>query len=951
MQYLREQGITDATVIARYRLGVGDDGIPVDFDQAELHDLGLLASRGGNRNLLAAPGVRQFTFEPPDVQQPVGVITCTPAQNKHRFLTHPRGLGCADDINDNRRIILGDSTLLMLRLAQAGIAGAAVAEDPAVLAPIRDWLADRDLFVAAYREGPRQRLLSALKDLGLEATPLNLAHPLHLSERRSLDLLGFDPDELRGDIEKPPITPQLLHDLHAYAVSRIESGEAAEALAHAEADDADYIRSLGVGYLPPDYQDTVSAATRQALRGQRLGRTLIIPAADERGEIVDFLIVHAHEGGQSHDGLFEEPRGLLCARVVGAAEQLVVTDTFRWAARLYRQGYCDLLLLRGPTDAIANAERIARAGVRQVTIRAWRNGEEIANAFRGVGIFVRVETAAVTGEDRVTVPTKVVSPPAIASKAPSSVQVIDTAPATEPAPDDQTDDLRLVEFDADDDVAIFEAGPVRYAIQLGEPDLRQRQVVARRGKATHQDRITLDTTAQIERFASSASRRIGFDASVIVRHLREAWRQVQAHEQAEDALPVVILDDEEQADAEALLRRPDLLQLVIDDLTTLGWVGEDQAKGLLYLTAISRLLPEPVWGVYQASTGAAPWRSMGLIAALTPPEGCLVFHRLTEALLRQTDGKSLRHRVLFVDRAEGMRPEAAVALRAMGEWGSVGWQQVLAADGVDGSAHRMGLLGEAQGPVAVLAAAAGDLDLRCRDSFLAIPVDESPEQTAAILAAQRQQHGNTGPTPEQVQAIIARHHGMQRLLRPSTVVIPFAERIAFPMTSVRHRREHAFFLGLIEASTLLHQFQRERDADGVLIADEIDFENARTLSAHFLGVSAAGGLSAHGRHLLQRLFATGTTDFTLADLGELVPDWTYYTYRAAAEELVHMGHCTGSGGGRGRKRTYTLTGGDAAADGIRLAPAEPEYGYDQTLRVRGSSRAVSQGLNPQSQAV
>ena len=40
----------------------------------------------------------------------------------------------------------------------------------------------------------------------------------------------------------------------------------------------------------------------------------------------------------------------------------------------------------------------------------------------------------------------------------------------------------------------------------------------------------------------------------------------------------------------------------------------------------------------------------------------------------------------------------------------------------------------------------------------------------------------------------------------------------------------------------------------------------------------------HGRHLLQRLFAAHITEFVFSDLSDLVADWTYYTYRACAEE-------------------------------------------------------------------
>ena len=52
------------------------------------------------------------------------------------------------------------------------------------------------------------------------------------------------------------------------------------------------------------------------------------------------------------------------------------------------------------------------------------------------------------------------------------------------------------------------------------------------------------------------------------------------------------------------------------------------------------------------------------------------------------------------------------------------------------------------------------------------------------------------------------HQNAQRLLRPLAVVNPFAEQLTFPDHRTRMRRDHTKYLGLIEAITLLHQYQR-----------------------------------------------------------------------------------------------------------------------------------------------
>lgn len=940
--YLREQGLRDPALWSSYRLGLGSETMLADLGRAErerMRALGLLSARGGRRNVLAGSGVAMATFDPREPEQPVGFVRITRVQNKHRFVTVPRGLGCTADVADAERLIVADAPLLALRLAQAGAVGVVLAEDPAVLPPLHDWLAARDVLLVATKA---PRLAALHRAMGtVPHRRLTLPSKLAQTTGAMLAELGLAGDALAEEDPAPPIDERLLHELHAYAEGRLAAGEAAEALEVLEADLPELIAAYQVGYLPPDYRNVLGSRQRRALGGLRLGGALVMPATDESGAVVDLHMVHATLGGRSNDGCFDEPRGLVGAGVVAVADQVIVTDTFRWLARLMRQGYRDVLLVRGPADVRRNAPRIAAAGIRQATIRVRRHAEAIAETFRAAGIFVAVEREPVTGDDSVQWPTRVVAPPGPAAQ-PAGPRMADSVPPVaeasaaeggEAKEAEAAPPLLLVEFNADHDVAIFQAGPVRYAVELAEPDQPRRQVVVRRGRAAHQDRFALNVRAQCERFAAGATRRVDLPRERILGHLHEAWRQVREHEEALDDVPVVVLDEADQATAEELLRDPRLLERITDDLSALGWAGEDRAKGLLYLTAVSRLLPRPLWSVYRATAGAAPWRSLGMIAALLPSEACLVFHRLTETVLRQTDGRSLRHKLLLVDRAETLRPEGAIALRALREWGSVGWRQVLATGAEALHGRTAGLIGEAKGPVAVLAAAAGDLDRRCRDCFVPVTVDESPEQTARVLAAQRASHGRAAAGAEEVRAIAERHHALQRLLRPAAVVIPFAERIDFPMTSVRHRDEHEAFLTLIEASALLHQFQREGDADGAILAEEADFHHARALAGDLLG-GVGDGLSRRARHLLQRLFATGTTAFTLADLGGLVPDWTYYTYRATAEELVHMGHCTATGGGQGRKRRYELAVGQRAGGASLRAATDTTEGHsgDQPLR-------------------
>ncbi len=479
--------------------------------------------------------------------------------------------------------------------------------------------------------------------------------------------------------------------------------------------------------------------------------------------------------------------------------------------------------------------------------------------------------------------------------------------------------LVFVEADSSAEVLIFEAGPVRYAVEARDDGEPRRRVAIRCNGRTHEEPgINLAVEAARRRFAGNAARRTGIPAPQLEAHLAGLLAAVRAREAVESEGERVNVSPADRATADAFLSAPDLLARIAADLGTLGWPGEGRTKLLLYLAATSRLLDRPLWTVFRATAGAAPWQALGLVAALMPPEAVVVHHRLSAAVLAQADRRSLRHALLLVDQADAMRPEAALALRILHERGGVGWATVAP---TARTASGVSLLGDARGPAAVLAASGGALDHRCRDCFLALTVDESPEQTARVLTEQRRRRI---PEPAEVEAIVARHRAAQRLLDCAPVVIPFADRIAFPATSVRHRDDQARLLSLIEAIAFLRQRQRRREA-GAIVAEEADFADAVNLAGDLLGCGG-DGLSDAARSLLGRLFGASLPSFTMADLGGLLPDWTRWAYRSALQELLDFGHLESPRSVRGRPRRFTIAA--RAADtqrcrGIHLrAPGE-----------------------------
>src|SRR5215210_6928742 len=115
-----------------------------------------------------------------------------------------------------------------------------------------------------------------------------------------------------------------------------------------------------------------------------------------------------------------------------------------------------------------------------------------------------------------------------------------------------------------------------------------------------------------------------------------------------------------------------------------------------------------------------------------------------------------------------------------------------------------------------------------------IYIDESEAQTSRIVKSTLERAAGGGVSPEEREHISEKWHDAIRLLEPADVVIPYAERILMPTSQVRIRRDASRLLDVIRVIVWLHQYQRERDAEGRILATEEDFYLALKLVSESL---------------------------------------------------------------------------------------------------------------------
>jgi len=327
---------------------------------------------------------------------------------------------------------------------------------------------------------------------------------------------------------------------------------------------------------------------------------------------------------------------------------------------------------------------------------------------------------------------------------------------------------------------------------------------------------TLDVYAARARvaFVKQASVELGVGEDVVKRELGAVLMKLeslqdelmaQARKPTTSAAP--ILSAEEEAEALALLRAPNLMQRVVDDLHALGVVGEDMNLMAAYLAAVSRKLDAPLAVLIQSTSAAGKSALMDSVLSLVPPEERIRYSAMTGQSLYYLGENNLAHKILAIAEEEGVR-QAAYALKLLQSDGEL----TIASTAKDEASGNLTTRQyTVRGPVMLmLTTTAIDVDEELLNRCLVLSVNESREQTAAIHARQRQKQTLEGLLQSAGRESLTRaHHNAQRLLASVHVVNPYADRLTFLADKTRTRRDHMKYLTLIRSIALVHQHQRE----------------------------------------------------------------------------------------------------------------------------------------------
>ena len=258
------------------------------------------------------------------------------------------------------------------------------------------------------------------------------------------------------------------------------------------------------------------------------------------------------------------------------------------------------------------------------------------------------------------------------------------------------------------------------------------------------------------------------------------------------------------------LTAPDLVKRITEAFETCSLVGEEANRLAAYLACTSRKLEKPLAVIIQSTSAAGKSTLMEAVLAMFPEEERVKYSAMTGQSLYYLCETDLRHRILAIVEEEGAE-RASYALKLLQSEGEL----TIASTGKNPQSGRMETQEyHVEGPVMLfLTTTAVEIDEELQNRCLTLAVDESREQTEKIHALQRKARTLEGLVArEEKKDLLQVLRNAQRLLRPLTVVNPYADELTFTAERTRSRRDHEKYLTLIDAIALLHQHQRESES-------------------------------------------------------------------------------------------------------------------------------------------
>lgn len=395
--------------------------------------------------------------------------------------------------------------------------------------------------------------------------------------------------------------------------------------------------------------------------------------------------------------------------------------------------------------------------------------------------------------------------------------------------------------------------------------------------------------------------------------LREAFNRKKPTNESECEKEVV-LTEQEKLGAIEVLKNPNLMECILEDLENIGCTGEVLNKKLLILTYCSCKISRPLGLLAKGESSSGKSFLIGKIGEIFPIEWIVSRTRLTSQALFYLGKDFLKNKVLIIAERDGVEGTADYSIRCLQSEN----QLSISVPNFDKESGRINSDTHiVNGPIAYIESTTqSNIYVDNENRSLSIFLDTSEEHTLEIYKKLCQPYLIGSEAKVNKENICKKYQNAFRTLKSINIKIPYINLIKFPTKPIRVRRDFSKFISLIETSAYLYQYQREKVVvDGIeyIIANLDDYRLAYDIASVILARTIKE-LSIRAEELV-RAFEKILSERTQCGNNEQVVnrhelckilEWSLPTLTKYIEEAESMGYVQRKTGKQGKSYEYIL---------------------------------------------
>ena len=389
---------------------------------------------------------------------------------------------------------------------------------------------------------------------------------------------------------------------------------------------------------------------------------------------------------------------------------------------------------------------------------------------------------------------------------------------------------------------IFTIGPMIYRLTgVKEIFLSHLRVQIKAGfeGEPHWDGIDLYSSRSRTCYSNKLAEFYDIEAKIIEKHLKMILEYLEDERDKklsdlQGKSEKVELTEEEKQLGMAFLTSPDMFEQIASDMATLGYVGEELNKQLLYIAASSRKLDDPISLLIISASSAGKSYLVDTVKRLMPEEDILSVTSLSDQALNYIPDGGLVHKFLILGEAvhsdiiehqiRDMLSDHRLSRIVTVKDEKTG--KMIAETLTTGCIVAL-----------VMSSTRHEVNPENASRCFMINADETPGQTKKIHDLQRNKYtlARYYEKKHAIPQIISKHKAAQRLLRNILIVNPFGKYLDFPIELIRTRRDNDRFMDLIACTCFVRQYQKEvktkmddlsRETVEYIECDLVDYEIA-----------------------------------------------------------------------------------------------------------------------------